>query len=36
MADIIKNRNYPPFKTADYVNIEARYQEMMGHVIAEP
>jgi poly-gamma-glutamate synthesis protein (capsule biosynthesis protein) len=36
MADIIKNRNYPPFKAADYVNIEARYQEMMGHVIAEP
>ncbi len=36
MADLIKNRNYPPFKTADYVNIETRYQEMMDHVIAEP
>ncbi len=36
IAEVIEKRNYPPFRPADYSKLEARYQEMMEHVISEP
>ncbi len=36
MAETIKERNYPPFRTNDYVELEERYNKMMEHVTSAP
>lgn len=36
MADTLRMRNYAPFTAADYTRMQARYTEMMRHVVSTP
>jgi poly-gamma-glutamate synthesis protein (capsule biosynthesis protein) len=36
MAQVLRERNYPPFGARDYATLQARYTEMMRHVVSAP